>query len=337
MTRLTTSYMGIELKNPLILGACNLTLDLDTAKKIEDAGVGAIVFKSLFEEQINLESIQLDEELNEYNERHAEMINIFPNIEHAGPAEHLEKLAALKKAVGIPVIGSLNCVNHSTWVEYAHQMQQTGVDALELNFYANPVDSTQRAEDLEKEQVDILREVKSKVSIPVSVKLSFFYTNPMQIINQMDQAGVNGFVLFNRLFQPDIDLDKQQLYSPFNLSQTGDYKLALRYAGLLYKQINGDICSNTGVFTAEDVVRLVLAGAKAVQIVSTVYKNRIPYIETILREINLWMLKNNYESLDDFRGKVAKVNSNDPYAYRRAQYVDLLMKPVEIMKKYPQV
>jgi dihydroorotate dehydrogenase (fumarate) len=337
MTRLTTSYMGIELKNPLILGACNLTMDLDTAKKIEDAGVGAIVFKSLFEEQINLESIQLDEELNEYNERHAEMINIFPHIEHAGPAEHLEKLSALKSAVSIPVIGSLNCVNRSTWVEYAQQMQQTGVDALELNFYANPIDSTQRAEDLEKEQVDILREVKSKVNIPVSVKLSFFYTNPMQIIHQMDQAGVNGFVLFNRLFQPDIDLDKQQLYSPFNLSQMGDYKLALRYAGLLYKQINGDICSNTGVFTAEDVIRLVLAGANSVQIVSTVYKNRIPYIETILRELNLWMLKNNYESLDDFRGKVAKVNSTDPYAYRRAQYVDLLMKPVEIMKKYPQV
>ncbi len=337
MTRLKTTYMGLELKNPLILGACNLTLDLDTAKKVEDAGASAIVFKSLFEEQINLESLQMEEELQEYTERNAEMISLFPNLEHAGPAEHLAKLAEVKNALGIPVIGSLNCVNHSTWVEYAQQMEKTGIDALELNFYANPKDKNQSAESIEKEQLDILKEIKSAVSIPVSVKLSFFYTNPLQIISQIDKAGVEGFVLFNRLFQPDIDLDKQDLYSPFNLSQAGDYRLPLRYAGLLYKQINGDICSNTGVFYAEDAIRMIMAGAQAVQIVSTVYKNKIPHITTMLNDMEAWMEKNKYNSLDDFRGKVAKVNSKDPFAYRRAQYVDLLMKPVEVMKKYPQV
>ena len=337
MTRLKTTYMGLELKNPLILGACNLTLDLDTAKKVEDAGASAIVFKSLFEEQINLESLQMEEDLQEYTERNAEMISLFPNLEHAGPAEHLDKLAQVKKSLGIPVIGSLNCVNHPTWVEYALQMEKTGVDALELNFYANPKDKNQSAESIEKEQLDILKEVKSMVKIPVSVKLSFFYTNPLQIISQMDKAGVDGFVLFNRLFQPDIDMDKQDMYSPFNLSQVGDYRLPLRYAGLLYKQINGDICSNTGVFYAEDALRMVLAGAQAVQIVSTVYKNKIPHITTMLKDMEAWMEKNNYNTLDDFRGKVAKVNTKDPFAYRRAQYVDLLMKPVEVMKKYPQV
>ncbi len=337
MTRLRTTYMGLELKNPLIMGACNLTLDLDTARKIEDAGAAAIVFKSLFEEQINLESIQMEEELNEYNERHAEMVNLFPNLEHAGPVAHLDKLAELKKALSIPVIGSLNCVNQATWVEYASEMEKTGVDALELNFYANPKDKNQSAEAIEKEQLDILTAVKSAVKIPVSVKLSFFYTNPLQIVSQMDKVGVDGFVLFNRLFQPDIDLDKQELYSPFNLSMMGDYKLPLRYAGLLYKQITGDICSNTGVFTAEDAIKLILSGAQSVQIVSTVYKNKIPYITTMLKDMEAWMEKNKFSSLDEFRGKVARVNTKDPFAYRRAQYVDLLMKPLEIMKKYPQV
>jgi dihydroorotate dehydrogenase (fumarate) len=337
MDRLRTTYMGLQLKNPLIMGACNLTLDIDTARKIEDAGASAIVFKSLFEEQINLESIQMEEELNEYNERHAEMISLFPSLEHAGPAEHLEKLAKLKRSVGIPVIGSLNCINRSTWVEYARQMASTGIDALELNFYTNPSDEMMSAEVIEEEQIAILKEVKQVVNIPVSVKLSYFYSNPLQIIHKMDAAGVNGFVLFNRLFQPDIDLDTQNLYSPFNLSQAGDYKLPLRFAGLLYGKIKGDICSNTGIITAEDVIRVILAGAQTVQIVSTVYKNKIAHISKMLFDLDAWMEKNKYQSLDEFRGKAAKINSKDPFAYRRAQYVDLLMKPVEIMKRYPQV
>ncbi len=337
MTRLKTTYMGLELKNPVILGACNLTLDLDIARKAEDAGVAAIVFKSLFQEQINLESLQLEEDLKEYTERNAEMISLFPKVEHAGPVDHLEKLASLKKAVSIPVIGSLNCVNQSTWVEYAQQMAQTGVDALELNFYANPRDKNQSAEAIEKEQLDILKEIKSKVKVPISVKLSFFYTNPLQIISQMDKVGVDGFVLFNRLFQPDIDLDKQELYSPFNLSQMGDYKLPLRYAGLLYKQIKGDVCSNTGIFTGEDVARVILAGAQVVQVVSAVYKNKVAHITTMLADLEKWMTAHNYNSLDDFRGKVARVNLKDPFAYRRAQYVDLILKSADIMKRYPQV
>ncbi|MFN2394052.1 MAG: dihydroorotate dehydrogenase-like protein [Bacteroidales bacterium] len=337
MTRLKTTYMGIELKNPLIIGACNLTLDIDVAKRMEDAGAAAIVFKSLFEEQINLESLQMEEELSEYAERNAEMVSLFPNLEHAGPQEHLEKLSQLKASVDIPVIGSLNCVNPSTWVNYAKEVEKTGVDALELNFYANPRDKSQSAESIEKEQLDIVKEIKSSIKIPVSVKLSFFYTNPLQLISQMDKLGVDGFVLFNRLFQPDIDTDKQDMYSPFNLSSAGDYKLPLRYAGLLYKQIKGDICSNTGILTGEDLVKVIMAGAQTAQVVSAVYKNKVPFIDTMLTVLDQWMEQNNYNSLDDFRGKVSKANTKDPFAYRRAQYVDLLMKPVDVMKRYPQV
>jgi dihydroorotate dehydrogenase (fumarate) len=337
MANLKTTYMGLELKNPLILGACNLTFNFDTAKRLEDAGIAAIVFKSLFEEQINLESLKMEEDLQEYNERNAEMVNLFPSLKHAGPAEHLEKISQLKKAVGIPVIGSLNCIHHATWVEYAHEMEKTGIDALELNFYTTPVDFDQDPIKIEDEQVKILKAVKEKVKIPVSVKLSPFYTNPLNLIKKMDAVGVNGFVLFNNLYQPEIDTEKQEMTFPFNLSQTGDYRLPLRFAGLLHKKVKGSVCSNSGIFTGHDVVRLLLAGADAVQIVSTVYRNKATYVSQMIKDIEDWMKSKGYSSVTDFRGKLAKVNSQDPYAYKRAQYVDLLMQPFDIMKKYPQV
>lgn len=329
--------MGLELKNPVIMGACNLTLDPDVAKRIEDAGASAIVFKSLFEEQINLESLQMEEDLAEYAERNAEMIKLFPDVKHAGPVEHLEKLSKVKQSVGIPVIGSLNCVYHDTWIEYAVEMAKTGVDALELNFYATPSGSEQTSSDIETEQIAIIREVLSKVKLPVSVKISPFYSNPLNLIQQMDQAGVKGFVLFNRLFQPDIDVHSRDHYFPFNLSQVGDYRLPLRFAGLLYKQVKGAICSNTGVFTGSDVARMILAGSDCVQVVSTVYKNKIGFLTEIVTELEQWMDKQGFASLDDFRGMLSKVNAKDPYAYQRAQYVDLLMKPFELLRKYPQV
>ena len=337
MANLKTTYMGLKLKNPVIMGACNLTLDIDVAKRIEDAGAAAIVFKSLFEEQINLESLQMEEDMTEYAERNAEMINLFPHLEHAGPVEHLEKLNKLKKAVDIPVIGSLNCVYPDTWVEYAVEMEKTGVDALELNFYSTPVDFDNSSVDIETEQLSIIKEVRKKVKLPLSVKISPFYSNPLHLIRQMDEAGVNGFVLFNRLFQPDIDIELRDHYFPFNLSQTGDYRLPLRFAGLLYKQIAANICSNTGIFTAQDVVRMIMAGADGVQVVSTVYKNKVGQITTMLNDLESWMDDNSFKNLDDFRGLLSKANSKDPYAYLRAQYVDLLMKPFELLRKFPQV
>ncbi len=337
MANLSTKYMGLTLKNPLIVGACNLSMETDVVRKMEEAGASAIVFKSLFEEQINLESLQMEEELNEYAERHAEMISLFPGIRHAGPEEHLEKLAALKKALDIPVIGSLNCVNAETWVEYAAEMEKTGVDALELNFYANPASFETSSCDLEKEQLKIIKDVMAKVDIPVSVKMSPFYSNPLQLIRRLDEEGVAAFVLFNRMFQPDIDPGKQDHHFPFNLSQPNDYRLPLRFAGLLYKEVKGSICSNTGIFSGDDMARLILAGADCVQVVSAVYKHKVSHLARMLKELSAWMDDKGYAGLDDFRGKLSKANMKDPYAYQRAQYVDLLMKPFELLRKYPQV
>ncbi len=335
MANLKTSYLGIELKNPVIVGASNLVNNLENVKKLEEAGAAAIVFKSLFEEQIQLESAQLDDKLHEYAERNAEMINIFPNLEHAGPEEHLFNIARVKKTVKIPIIASLNAIIEESWIDYAKRIEEMGVDALELNFYYVPKDVETDGRTLITEQVDILKAVKDAVNLPVSVKLSPFYANPLNLVKKLDDAGADGFVLFNRLFQPEIDINKEEHFTPFNLSVPEDNRLPLRFAGLLYKNVKGNVCSNTGIFTGKDVAKMILAGADCVQVVSTVYKNKINYISTILKDLETWMDGKGYKSLSDFRGKLSNHSLNDPFIYKRAQYIDLLLKSDEILVKHP--
>jgi dihydroorotate dehydrogenase (fumarate) len=335
MADLKTSYMGIELKNPVIVGASNIVNNLENIKKAEEAGAGAIVYKSLFEEQIQLESAQLDDKLNEYTERHAEMVNLFPNIQHAGPEEHLFNLAQAKKSIKIPLIASLNAIYKESWIDYARRIEEMGVDALELNFYYVPREVDFDGHTLIGGQVEILKAVKKTVKIPVSVKLSHFYANPLHVVSQLDKAGASGFVLFNRLFQPEINMDKQEHYTPFNLSSPDDNRLPLRFAGLLYGNLKGSICSNTGIFTGKDVAKMILAGADCVQVVSTIYKNKIGYIATIIKDLEAWMDSKGYKLLADFRGKLSNKNINDPFVYKRAQYIDLLLKSDEILVKYP--
>lgn len=335
MTSLATKYMGLNLKNPIIAGACNLVKDLDNVRKMEESGAAAIVYKTLFEEQIELERLQLSEELNQYNDRHAEMLSLFPDIEHAGPKEHLDHLRKVVDAVGIPVIASLNCTFEDTWVEYARQLEQTGINALELNFYAVPGDFKKEGRSIINEQMDVITEVKKNVRIPVSVKLSPFYANVLMVIQNMFYAGVDGFVLFNRLFQPDIDVEAEEHHFPYNLSHEEDNRLPLRYVGLLHGEIRGSLCASTGIFTGKDVAKMLLAGTDSVQVVSTLYRNGIGQIQTMLSELEQWMEQKNYASIDAFRGKLSRKATRDPFAYKRAQYIDILMKSEEIFKRYP--
>jgi dihydroorotate dehydrogenase (fumarate) len=335
MANLTTKYMGLNLKNPVIVGASNLVKEIDNIKKMEDAGAAAVVYKSLFEEQIELERLQLSEELNQYNERHAEMISLFPDIEHAGPTEHLMNLRKAAEAVTIPVIASLNCTFEDTWIDYAKAIEQTGVNAIELNFYSIPGDFKKEEKGIVNEQLDIINHVKKNLKIPVSVKLSPFYTNVLNVIQVMYFEGVDGFVLFNRLFQPDINIEKEEHHFPYHLSHEEDNRLALRYIGLLAGEINGSICANTGIFNGKDVIKMLLAGADCVQVVSTLYKNGIEQVTNILTEIEEWMDRKDYDTIDKFRGKLSKKQMKDPLVYKRAQYVDILMKSEEIFKKYP--
>lgn len=335
MANLSTTYMGIPLKNPIVLGASNMVTDLDQIKKAEAAGVAAIVYKSLFEEQIQLESLQLDEELHEYDFRGAEMEKIFPEIEHAGPKEHLIALRKLKQSVSIPVIASVNAIYSPTWVEYAKLLEETGVDGLEINFYRVPVSVEADAKMIEDHQVKILKEIKEAVKIPVSVKISTFYTNPLSFIARLNKAGADGLVLFNRFFQPEIDTENEAFYFPWELTRKGDYQVTLRYTGLLFGKIKGSIIANRGIKTSDDVIKMILAGADAVQLVSAFYENGVAYATTLLNEIEKWMEQKGYTQLSDFKGKLSKQNIKDEYAYKRAQYIDILKNSAEILKKYP--
>jgi dihydroorotate dehydrogenase (fumarate) len=332
---LSTKYLGLTLKNPIIVGASNLVTDLNLLKKLEEAGASAIVYKSLFEEQIQLENLENYHAEEDYGTRHAEMGSMLPNIEDAGPAEFLFNLAKARQTVKIPLIASLNAVYDDTWYEYAKKIEETGVDALELNFYAVPREFDIDDNSILQEQLDTLEGVKKAVKIPVSVKLSPFYTNPLYCIGEMDRKKVDGFVLFNKLFQPDIDMNKEALHYPYMLSTEDDNRLPLRFAGLLYGNINASICSNTGIYTGKDVAKMILAGADCVQVVSTIYKHGPKQIGKMLEELEEWMKSKKYESLGDFKGKLSRKNIRDPYAYQRAQYVDILMKSSEIFKKYP--
>ncbi len=336
MVDLTTRYCGLTLRNPIVIGASNIVTDIDNLIKLEKAGAAAIVYKSLFEEQIQLESLNMEQSHEDFSNWDAEHDSFFPKLKHGGPAEHLLRLRQARNAISIPLIGSLNCVYHDTWVEYAKKMADTGIDALELNFYTSEVGFETDALRLVSDQVDILKEVSKAISIPVVVKLSPYYTNPLAVISKMDKAGAKGFVLFNRLFQPDIDIDKELHFYPYNFSSENDNRLALRYAGLLYNQIDASIISNTGIMNGHDIIKMILAGADAVQVVSAIYKRGIPYIETMLKEIEKWMEKKSYRSLDNFRGKLSKEDMIDPYAYKRAQYVDILMRSEIFMQYHPK-
>lgn len=336
MADLKTRYCGLTLKNPIVVGASNLVTDVENLVKLEKAGAAAIVYKSLFEEQIQLESLEMENTHQLYSDWDAEHDSFFPTLKHGGPAEHLLRLRQARNAITIPLIGSLNCVYQDTWVEYAQKMAETGIDALELNFYASEIDFDSDGAHIVNEQLEILKSVRKSIRIPVIVKLSPFYTNPLSVISKMDKNGASGFVLFNRLFQPDIDIDKEIHHYPYNFSSENDNRLALRYAGLLYGKIDGTIISNTGILSGNDVIKMLLAGADAVQVVSAIYKRGIHVIETMLHEIERWMEKKRYPSINEFKGRLSRENMIDPFAYKRAQYVDILMRSEIFMQYHPK-
>jgi dihydroorotate dehydrogenase (fumarate) len=334
MANLTTRFMGLEVKNPIVVGASYLVSETDNLKHLEEAGASAIVYKSLFEEQIQLERAQLEDDLNEYTERNAEMLTLFPRIEHAGPEEHLLNLRKAKESVSIPVIASLNAIFKETWIDYAKLIEQTGVDGIELNFFAVPKDANILGSLIEKQQIEILKEVKKAVKIPVNVKLSSSYSNTINFIHELDKSGADGFTLFNRFYQPDIDINTLQHSSHHSLSSPEESSLPLRFAGLLYGQVSASITANSGLYEGADIIKAILAGADSTAVVSTLYKNKISHITKMLTDIESWMNQKGFSKITDFKGKLSKKSINDPFVYQRAQYIDLLLKSGEAFKHY---
>jgi dihydroorotate dehydrogenase (fumarate) len=332
MANLQTKYMGITLATPIVAGASDLTSNVDTIKKIEESGAGAIVLKSLFEEQIQLERLQLEEDMDTGSNLYGEMASIFPKLEHAGAKEHLMWVKKSKAAVKVPVIASLNAVNRATWIEYAKQLADQGVDGLELNFFATPRDFDVGGGMLEEEQIDALREVKRTAKVPLSVKLSVFYSNPLNMVSKLDREGAAGFVLFNRFFQPDINTDTLAITQPFNFSIQADNRLPLRYAGLLYGKIKGDVCASTGIMTGADVAKMILAGASAVQVVTALYRNGVKSLRGMLDDLGAWMNAHSFATIESFRGKLSAKNAPDSWAYTRAQYAKMLLNRKEFVE-----
>jgi len=253
-------------------------------------------------------------------------------LKHAGPEVHLVNFRRAKETLSIPLIASLNCLEDETWTEYARLLEKAGADGLELNFFYVPRDFDTEGHTIEEHQLELMKLVKSRVTIPVSVKLSSFYSNPLNMISRFDKAGAAGVVLFNKLFEPEINTEQIKHLAPFNLSHEGDYRLALRYAGLLYGQVKASVCSNTGIYSGNDVIKMLLAGADCVQVVSTLYKHKPEYISTMLAEIESWMESKNFSSIAGFRGQLSKSSVKDPFVYKRAQYIDLLLGSEQFFK-----
>ncbi len=335
MADLRTTCFGLDLKNPVIAGASRLTANMETLKGLEASGVGAVVIASLFEEQIRLGHDRLEDLLMGFDSREQPEISIFPGMAYAGPEEHLEWVSKAKRSLEIPVVASLNAVTAETWAEWARKLAQTGVDALELNFYATPVDPDKKGSDIEDEHVNAVVRVCKVVTVPVAVKLSPFYANPLHVMKRMAEAGACGFVLFNRFFQPDIDAETEKPRFVFDLSEAEENRLPLRFTALASGRVKGDLVASTAVLTAADIAKMILAGAKAVQMVTAFYRHGLDYAGTVLSDFSSWMDRHGHRTIEDFRGRLDKRHAEDPHAWERAQYVRILMRSDASVGRYP--
>ena len=324
MAELKTSFMGIELSSPVVVGACSISKMVDSIKKAEDAGAGALVIKSLFQEQIELETQELDEALDVESEQFAEALTYFPKMESSGPREHVMWVEKTRKAVQFPIFGSLNATSMGKWVEYAKQLESAGVNGLELNLYSVETDLARNADGIEKRALDVVAGVKSEVKIPVAVKLSPWYTSVANFAHRVVDAGADGLVLFNRFYQPDIDPEEEAIRVDLDLSRPEDTRLPLRWIAILSGAIQVDLAATTGVHSGRDVIKHLLAGAKVAQCVSTLYKDGTDHVTRMNREMSDWMDARGYKSVEDFRGKLNQAQVSDPSAYERSQYIRLL-------------
>jgi dihydroorotate dehydrogenase (fumarate) len=328
MPDLKTSYLGLNLKNPLVASASPYAHKMDKVKELADAGIAAVVMHSLFEEQINHESLALDFFLNQGTESFAEALTYFPEMDHydVGPEKYLRLIGDLKKAVNIPVIASLNGVSNGGWVEYSKRMADAGADALELNIYFLSTEAALTADELEKAQVELVANVCSGVRIPVDVKLNPFYTSLPNFASNLVKAGARGLVLFNRFYQPSLDIEALEVVPDLHLSTSNDNRLPLRWVAILYGKIKADLALSSGLHTGEDVVKAVMAGANVAMMTSAILHNGTHYPADVLEQFEQWMIAHDYQSVTQMRGALSQKNVANPAAFERANYLQVLTK-----------
>jgi dihydroorotate dehydrogenase (fumarate) len=323
---LTTTYLGLKLRSPLAASSSPLCKDIGNILRLEDAGASAVVLHSLFEEQIQLESGELDRFLSESAESYSEAASYFPELGsyNLGPEPYLEHLRKAKESVDIPVIGSLNGISTGGWIRYAQMMEQAGADALELNIYFLPTDLELTSQKIEDTYCDLLSHIKASVRIPVSVKLGPFFTAFGNFAMRLDSAGADGLVLFNRFYQPDFDIETLEVVPNLVLSDSDELRLRLHWVALLHNRIRPDLAITGGVHTAEDVVKGIMAGARCTMMTSAILRHGIPYLEKIEEDLIDWMEEHEYESISQMRGSMSAQSVAEPAAFERANYMKVL-------------
>jgi len=326
MLDLTTTYLGLKLKNPLVASPSPLSEKVENVKRMEEAGIAAVVMYSLFEEQIIHESLELDHFLNRGTETYAEALTYFPNIGKfsLAPEKYLENLEKTKRAVTIPVMGSLNGVSSGGWIEYARKIQDAGADALELNTYYLPNDLNLTSNELEDNYVRLVSDIKSSINIPLAVKLAPYFTALPNFARRLAEAGANGLVLFNRFYQPDFDLENLEVVPNLVLSSSDELRLPLRWIAILYGKVKTDFALTSGVHTSVDVLKAVMAGANIAMTTSALLKRGMSAIPQILGDVEAWMVEHEYESITQMRGSMSQGAVAEPAAFERANYMKVL-------------
>ncbi len=323
---LSTNYLGLQLKNPIVPSAGPLSEDISNIKLMEDTGAAAIVLYSLFEEQIENESLELNYYTTVHNESYAEATTYFPEPFgfKTGPDEYLEHIRKAKEAVDIPIIASLNGKSLGGWVDYAKKIEQAGADAMELNIYLLATDSGKSGNIVEREYIDIVKTVSSTVNIPVAVKMHPYFSSVANMAVELEKAGAKGLVMFNRFYQPDIDLETLEVTPNVLLSTPMAMRIPLRWIAILFKKINVDLAATSGIYSEADVIKMVMVGAKVTQMLSSLLKFGIGHIADVLTKLKFWMEVNEYESIELMRGSMSFMNVADPAVFERANYMKLL-------------
>lgn len=324
---LRTKYLSLDLKNPLVASASPLSRDLVNIRRMEDSGAAAVVLYSLFEEEINQESHALDRYLSEGTESFAEALTYFPEAptyRAIGPDAYLEHIFRAKQAVGIPVIASLNGVSTGGWIRYAKEMEGAGADALELNIYYVPTRVDLSGAEVEQIYVDLVRDVRASVHIPIAVKLSPYFSSTANMMHRLSEAGADGLVLFNRFYQPDLDLENLEVIPNLILSKSDEMRLPLRWIALLYGRVAADLALTTGVHTAQDALKAIAAGANVAMMTSEILLNGIGRFGEILREMSLWLEEREYLSIEELHGSLSQINVAAPAAFERANYIQIV-------------
>ncbi len=319
---LSVSYLGMKLKSPVVVGSSSLTASVANLKKIENSGAGAVVLKSIFEEEIYHEYRSILEKEKDLEFPDVRFLDYYDyKIKDDNIKKYLSLIQEAKKEINIPVIASINCVSSWEWSFFAKKIEEAGADALEINLFMLPSDFSKSCTDVEDTYLDILAKIKSAVSIPVAAKLSYYFADLASFVKRVSESGVDGVVLFNRFFHPDFDIDNFKVIPSNVLSRSSDLAISLRWMSILSGRMGCDLIASTGVHDGASVIKEILAGADAVQVVSSLYKNGIEYVSDMLQDVKSWMEKHQFDKLDDFRGKMSQANSPNPAEYERVQFM----------------